>query len=229
MAFAYATQNSIKGMAEFYNDLLENISDLNFVYLSSAPKRLMMKSHKKFLDSNKFPDGQLILRKSLFESSFDHKIENIEKVIEELKPKKLILIGDNGESDSEIFEFVYEKYADSIEIHQFIRRTYSAPTSDGSIEQVEFVTPVEICLSLEQAGLAVCPESYLVSVFLEVSSEIDVENFGSFYFHPYMDCYGYEWPLEDFSLPVLGIVKDLRDLLLEKCSQGFPLRQSSLK
>jgi len=214
LRFAYATENLIKGMPGLYNHVSKNIEDVKFVYLSSAPERLMRGSHSEFLKIHNFPEGELILRKTFNFSSFRHKFKNIEELVDANNPEVLILIGDNGEGDPEVFNAVIQEYGDDIEIYQFLRRTYSKPVPFSSYKRIEFVSPLEICLNLELHGLTACPEHLLRIIADEITHEFYTKDYGAYYFHPYMDCRGYEWPL----VKDLNFMSDLANLLDKKCN-----------
>jgi len=212
--YAGALVNEIKGMSELYTHFASEMPGLKFEYLSSAPKILMQKNHASFLDFNSFPNGVLRLREVFFDSSFEHKVKNIEQIILKQKPQTLILIGDNAEMDPEIYNFIDSKYSNKINILQFIRVTYplTAPLAEN---QTGFISPLEICLKVEEAGLAPCQDSLIEHFFQEMLSEESSSNFGSYYFHPYMNCKGYQWP--DLNLTSPEKLDEISSFLESKC------------
>lgn len=157
------------GMAQLYRLILnQNIQDSRIVYLSNAPQKIagipaLEYSHKTFLSYNEFPYGEVELRESL--SDQNHKIKQIRMLIEQQKPDLVILIGDNGERDPEVYHQAYNEYSARTKIVSFIHQMYSSqkpmytPNFLAKIgskiyeEQIGFVTPIEIALELKQQNL----------------------------------------------------------------------------
>lgn len=112
------------GMAELYRglDTPENV----FYYVSGSPQ-LIREKVGQFLEFNKFPQlNNLILKNSISDSTYEYKINAIEKLINEIKPDKVILIGDDTELDPEIYEYISKKFplrVESIYIHAIKERT----------------------------------------------------------------------------------------------------------
>lgn len=162
------------GMSQLYT-LLQRQHQAKVIYLSNAPDGYQGISpirtlHQTFLNYNHFPAGDLILRQDLKDRN--HKLTQLRKLLALEKPDVMILIGDNGERDSEILhQFAEEnKNNKALTVVSFIRQLYSS--KDKSIlekviegrltaevgkkitaEQVGFVTPVEVALELHQRGL----------------------------------------------------------------------------
>lgn len=157
------------GMAQLYQLILnENIADSKIVYLSNAPETvagipLMAISHQEFLSNNHFPKGELDLNESIFNS--DHKITEIRRLIEIEKPDLVILVGDNGERDAEVYHQAFLEYGGKYRTITFIHQLYSSkvpfylPNFMAEIgktlykEQVGYVTPVEIAIELNQQNI----------------------------------------------------------------------------
>ncbi|MEK6628877.1 MAG: phosphatase domain-containing protein [Bdellovibrionota bacterium] len=158
------------GMAPLYRLILnQNIQDSRIVYLSNAPKEIaglaaLEFSHKTFLGYNEFPPGTVALRENF--SDKNHKINYIRMLLEEQKPDLVILIGDNGERDPEIYHQIYNEYSSRTRIISFIHQLYS--TAEEPIftpkflskvgakifkEQIGFATPIEIAVELRQQNL----------------------------------------------------------------------------
>ena len=161
------------GMSQLYS-LLNAQKDIKIVYLSNAPQDLagvpaIRFFHQKFLDYNKFPKGDLLLRAD--PKDMNHKITQLRNLMQTESPTDVILIGDNGERDSAIYHQLTEEYKNqNIRFVTFIHQLYSAKrktTLDQilgtqlfsevgkviSAEQYGYVTPVEISLQLHQEGL----------------------------------------------------------------------------
>lgn len=159
--YAFDDKSRFMGMSELYQALVKANPDLQVVYLSRAPTWLMSKRHQRFLKNGLFPPGRYIGRSKL--SSDVHKLESLRQVINEVRPRKVVLIGDNGEKDAEVYQQVANEYrSQGIEFVQFIRVVYTRSLWSplGEIlqsAQVGFVTPFEVALELERARLLTVP------------------------------------------------------------------------
>lgn len=163
------------GMAELYQLILkQNRTASRIVYLSNAPQKIagipaLEFSHKSFLSLNGFPSGEVALRESVFDKN--HKINEIRRLLAREKPELIILIGDNGERDPEIYHQIYNEFSQRVRIVTFIHQLYMSdsvfylPDFLSEIgtriypEQVGFVTPIEIAVELKQQNL-LDPKSY---------------------------------------------------------------------
>lgn len=122
----------IPGMRELLYRAVENGHADKLYYVSKIPS-FLNDFHYEFLEKNTFPDGVLVTRG--FERNFKYK--NIKSILEYEKPKNLILIGDNGEADAEIYNKI-RKYAEqrNIKVRIFIRRAYSG--NQQSYPQIKY-------------------------------------------------------------------------------------------
>lgn len=122
LANTVQVNNSFLGMAELYHSLVQEKKADKIVYLSSAPNLLMKQLHKKFVARSGFPSGTLLL--SLNISNRNHKITALRKIIAEDKPRELILVGDNGERDVEIYHQLKTENPE-LKITTYIHQAYS--------------------------------------------------------------------------------------------------------
>jgi phosphatidate phosphatase APP1 len=68
-----------------------------------------------FLDLNEFPIGPLLLRDSgIGADTSDHKIKTLHELMDRFAPLPVILIGDSGQHDADIYAKVAESFADRI-------------------------------------------------------------------------------------------------------------------
>lgn len=156
-----------RGMAELYQ-WLDRQQDTHIVYLSNAPREIagipaLDISHRTFLSLNKFPYGEILLRDDL--RNPHHKITELRRLVRTERPDVVILIGDNGEKDPEVYQQFFNESGGQVRVLTFIHQLYStepprfAPGILGEVgtrlhaEQVGFVTPVEIALELRDQGL----------------------------------------------------------------------------
>ncbi len=203
--YFHREENLISGMNGLYDQLVnhQHHNNIEIVYLTNAPKWLMEGHHKDFIQYNNFPKGEIYFRET--ESKNTHKLKTIRKLIEKKSPKRLILIGDNGEMDSYVYDKIYQEYGHRITILQFIRTTYPVAFDDNLMpHQVNFVTPVEICIALAIYNLDVCSEEFILKIIKDVFLETSSEEYGGYFFHPYMNCYGNKWPFKDKTNNILN-------------------------
>ncbi len=121
----------VAGTPEFYQHMASGTPGLGipyFVYLSSSPA-FLSRPLKAFLKNNAFPQGTVILKKSLTSGEHEsHKSGWLKKIVEQYPEKPLILIGDSGEKDPVIYQKFTEnndpnKLVKGIIIHQVSQKT----------------------------------------------------------------------------------------------------------
>ncbi|MFN3697389.1 MAG: phosphatase domain-containing protein [Pseudobdellovibrio sp.] len=149
------------GMASLYQLIVnQNPSLTKVFYLSNAPKEVlglepMRESHQALLETNKFPQGELILRDSLLDEGFKNR--TISNLVRQYNPKFVFFFGDNGEKDV----FTYEKASAELKALNigsltYIHQVYSSV--EGSFysfkgqalrpSQVGYATAVEVGIDL---------------------------------------------------------------------------------
>lgn len=145
-----------KGMSELYHHLVDeekgrDQKEVHIVYLSNAPEKGFGKIHRSFVRINNFPEGMLYLRRNFFDQN--HKFNTLDYLLKTHRPKRVILIGDNGERDAEIYqaakEKLFQKYG--VESQQIFIR-YAYPRSDKGKKILEgqypFLNAADIALTL---------------------------------------------------------------------------------
>jgi hypothetical protein len=167
---AFDVTTPFRGMAELYKLIVnENPLTTKVVYLSNAPEQIaqlpiLKYSHQTFLKYNNFPEGELDLREDIFTKN--HKITELRRLIETEKPDVVIMIGDNGEKDVDVYHqataeyhhlgiqmitFIHQLYATQIPFYKF--DFLAEQGRELYPEQNGFVTPIEISLQLNQENL----------------------------------------------------------------------------
>ncbi len=127
------TRLPFEGVAAFYKALEKgNNNDRNpFFYVSSSPWNLYP-FLVEFLRLNEIPGGALFLKDfgnhTIFNSSdhSTHKLESIEKILNTYTNLPFVLIGDNGESDPQIYTEIVRKFPARIKII-YIRNVRTEP------------------------------------------------------------------------------------------------------
>lgn len=155
LANARQTKNAFMGMPELYQALIKIPNATPMHYLSSAPQRIMEYYHRRFLSRNNFPSGKLVLNRKLIDH--EHKITSLRRMIEEYRPTKMILIGDNGERDTIVYAQIRKEFPD-IGGETYIHLAYSQagfeknqgkPLLDG---QIGWATSIDLASDLLQKG-----------------------------------------------------------------------------
>ena len=221
------------GMNDLYRLVKEDNPNIQFAYVSAAPKFLLEGSHEKLLQNGQFPVGNYFGRTNITSDNF--KLIRIRQLLDLIKPQKVIFFGDNGEKDASVIQLITQEYKDSgIQFFNFIHIVYSKqnpkyakkihPTYPG---QLTFVTPVEAALELRRRNLL--SETSIRSLVDQLSEQILNEKSGLrkgvVAFPSFMDCRGYQWPdsLRSEALIRKMLAEDSRiaklDLLKEKIQQ----------
>lgn len=115
------TRVPFEGVSAFYRALRKGLADENnpIFYVSSSPWNLYP-FLIEFLKIHDIPRGTLFLKDfgnhTIFNSSdhATHKTESIEKILDTYPHLPFVLIGDNGESDPQIYAEIVKKYPDRI-------------------------------------------------------------------------------------------------------------------
>jgi len=112
----------VPNMADFYNSLAEQQENVTFHYVSASPWQLYQPLHH-FMTTNGFPAGSFHLRPfrwkdssffKFFKSSYQHKITTIQSLITCCVGRRVILIGDSGEYDPEIYAEIARQYPEQV-------------------------------------------------------------------------------------------------------------------
>ncbi len=213
------------GMSQLYQLIInQNINSTHTAYISNAPKLIagepvMRISHEAFLSYNHFPKGDLLLRDSLLEKN--HKIKTIRQLVESMKPELVILIGDNGERDIEIYDqatkelshlgiqtqtYIHQLYSSKSLIHDVSQAllpdliTNNLPIELGQMilpGQVGFVTPIEIALDLKNKNLLdQFSLDWMINKIAPVilnEDYFDIDTLGSVTFPSFKNCTDFKW------------------------------------
>lgn len=110
-----------KSMPELFKQLQNDLESTLFAYVSSSPIQLLP-TLDLFIEQN-YPQGLIKLRQSTAwnqvlaskEESMAHKKSSITQLLNAYPNKKLILLGDSGENDPEIYLDILQNYSDRID------------------------------------------------------------------------------------------------------------------
>lgn len=100
----YYTYDAIAGMAELYQSLVRQ--GCMIIYVTSTPYQLSP-FLLKFLRSRGFPEGPVYPR-WLGYGRFGHKWRTVQRILSGLTDQKVVLVGDSGEQDLQIYRRLYD-------------------------------------------------------------------------------------------------------------------------
>jgi len=206
------------GMSKLYRSLRAAHNDIEFHYVSLAPKMIMGKQHLDFLKENKFPVTELHMNPGIKQDP-QLKQKVIRQLLAEKNPEMVINFGDNGQFDTVVYNQMDKEFP-KIPSVTYIREAYSRladsqhPTLPG---QVGFVTSVEVAIDLISRHLlpvaAYAPIEDIV--YKRLQKDDGNEHFGVMVFPGWQDCRDFRWTW-DIKNPSLKL-KAIRAAIAEKC------------
>ncbi|OFZ27102.1 MAG: hypothetical protein A2381_10620 [Bdellovibrionales bacterium RIFOXYB1_FULL_37_110] len=141
-----------------YKTTFQNIK---VYYVSGAPS-VVKYAGSLFVENTQFPKGEFYHRPNLKISTRDFKITQIEHILNQLDPKKkieVLLIGDNGEKDIEVYDEIVKKFSHTkIKFHVYIHMVYATEGDDKEIglkkvgNQIPYLTAVDLALDFYSKG-----------------------------------------------------------------------------
>ncbi|HEY6642175.1 phosphatase domain-containing protein [Povalibacter sp.] len=127
----FMQREAVPGAPELYARIAENNPGTLF-YLSASPRQLQS-AIQSFLDHHRFPRGVLLTKKITNDSSGDslhdqiaYKTGKLVDIFERLPHVSFTLIGDDGESDPEIYQALQQRYPARVKAI-WIRRVHPDP------------------------------------------------------------------------------------------------------
>ncbi|MBO9667169.1 MAG: DUF2183 domain-containing protein [Bdellovibrio sp.] len=218
--YAIDDESRFLGMSELYNAIaVENKIDRVF-YVSNAPEWLMGPTHLGLLKHGAFPVGIYFPR--TVNSKTTHKIITIREIMDRVKPTKVIMVGDNGESDAKFYAQIASEYP-GVEFHQYIRDVYLTSRYGGEGSMVNpgqefFVTPIEIALSLKNAGL-LSPRmttALIQHLVPQIVNEKGRDREGVLAFPKFVECKDFVWSWDD-QISIYPELSDLKAKIEKRC------------
>ncbi len=149
------------GMSQLINSIESENKNLQINYVSNAPELVMIPFHLSFLIENNFPQPGNTYLKVGFDQY--HKLRTIYRLLDEQRPDRVILIGDNGENDAQIYETVVKNYP-KIQFTVLIRIVYSMKGGGKALRsgQIPFVSSGDLALRLYSLGLMSWEPAYKI-------------------------------------------------------------------
>ena len=170
-------------------------------YVTGAPNKLSGFSLRFLLNSG-FPLGPVLPRESTDVSTLEHKVEAITRIIEHLPPSTIILVGDNGEHDVDVFARVRREFADrpgKYLIKSFVHRVTSENDPDPDLrgtpigeDQIAFVTAADLGLHFFTNHWI--DASQATEVMRVVESALAGEESRSRVIPRWVNCHGFRFP-----------------------------------
>lgn len=201
--------NVFMGMPELYHAIAKTPDLAAIKYLSNAPRKLIGDLHQRFLDFNNFPEGELVTRSwmQIF-SGNAHKLRSLRAFIKKYNPRSMILVGDNGEADAQIYAEIREEFP-AITGPTYIRQAYSSFGFDENFAkpmfsgQIPFASSIDIALDLYGKGLLEqrAVTELVRAIVPDLLEEGEDETTGRTAFPAWYDC-------RDFVLPALPLMLD---------------------
>lgn len=106
-------KRAFAGMSKLYQQFDQDGKEI--YYVSGSPEIISCRV-ENFLEENHFPQiGNLILRESLSVDTYKYKVEGIRKILNQLKPDSVILIGDDTQHDPEVYRDIDKEYPGLVE------------------------------------------------------------------------------------------------------------------
>ncbi len=137
-------QTEFAGLSKLYRQLEKVVS--RFEYVSGVPEQLKSVS-QFFIFWNLFPQGRLFARDTQFDT-VAHKLNAIDQVVRETLPARMLMFGDNGEHDAEIYDRASKKYLNTDSVI-FMHQLYDDEIPAG---QIAYLTSIDLTLSLHARG-----------------------------------------------------------------------------
>jgi len=224
---ARRTDNLFAGMNSLYRILSAENPDLEVYYVSNAPPWLMRKKHTEFLTKNGFPmtEGSLKMRPDVTDKEF--KVKMISSIIDQEKPTTVIMVGDNGEHDTELYSQIEQKYskASKMRILSYIHMVYHTQNSEDTGKPLEpkqkgFATSWDLLLQLRQEGFVSADSTQLfLNAFAQtLASEPNNLKLGSLIFPAWVNCRDYKWTAQDQDLASSAEAIAVKAKIQERCS-----------
>ncbi|MBC7430120.1 MAG: DUF2183 domain-containing protein [Bacteriovorax sp.] len=164
-------EEAFAGMSELYQAMAKK--DATVYYVSGSPKIIRFRVID-FLEDNKFPQAKnLILKNKTSDDTYKFKVAAIRELINKIHPDKMILIGDDTEHDSEVYDTISQENPGVVE------GIYIRAVQNKALNNQNFFSAVEIAGSeLLKGSLNVSDLASVTKGFVEQShcSGISIKN-----------------------------------------------------
>lgn len=228
----YLNEIEFGGMNAVYRLFQSQISKVKIYYVSNGLRFMGINSvPATFLAANNYPQAAHLSLRSSLDFYMNTKVDRIVEIIKKEKPSQLILIGDNGEQDTEVYAKIrslYPQIPALTFIHQvYSTRSYPEVGKNLETEQIGYVTSVDLAMELYARG--VIYENGIDWLMAQVMPSLLVENSssgGNLVFPKWLDCRDFKlgaWSQDAVLLQTLknpktqAYLPKLIDRLYDKC------------
>lgn len=222
------TADQFLGMLSLFR-LIEKQNPQTYIYyVTNAPDAYGLNFLPAlYLYNNNFPQQEnLSLNDDSTAVDIQKKVPRISKLIDYMQPKKLILVGDNGQVDIGVYQEIRRRYP-SIPAEIYIHQVYSVNSVDQQgarlmAGQKGFVTAIDIATDLFRQG--VIKENGLTWLAQKTIPQILAESYvggsGDTAFYSWMDCRDYHFSSDtnDLPLSIQTMMKSYFAKLSKRCS-----------
>lgn len=181
VAYSVFNDSLFYGMDLVYRSL--HTPNTEFFYLSNGWRPTVEESHQAILNDFNFPSPENYIPRNLKQiiKKEAHKKLRIAEIVKKARPDILILIGDNGEKDPQIYHDMTQKLQEdkktqnsSLKIFTFIHTVYK-PDHENALfpEQVDFATAAELAALLNEKNIL--PLDKALNVVKNVTQKIHSE------------------------------------------------------
>lgn len=213
--YALDDESRFTGMAALYHLITQDAPEFGgVIYLSNAPTWLMKDTHLDFLTNGEFPKGTYIGRTT--DSAASHKLNRIREILNKEKPDRVILVGDNGENDPLFYSMIQMEFSSQgIEFIPFLRLITDTPIQP---KQTAFVTPIEVALTLREAGLlSTRATDWLVQAVLPtLVTQRTLMDVGVVSFPGYIHCSEFKWKWDKY-MQEYKTLQNLKNRIERRC------------
>jgi hypothetical protein len=114
LARAALSEKAFAGMSTLYQEISEQ-NERSTVYFVSGSPEIFRRSLTEMLAANEFPGPWVLTLRDLSMPTREFKTTKIKEILDTLPLEaKLILVGDDGEADPEIYATILQKYPDRV-------------------------------------------------------------------------------------------------------------------
>jgi hypothetical protein len=156
---------AFRGLSEIFSYLDQ--AGMEIYYVSAVVDPFVGMS-ENFLETNGFAQRENFFYKGWFEDTVEFKVARIEEILNSTAPDEIILIGDNGDHDVEVYSRIAGEYPN---VHSFIHKLYQHNPIDPG--QAIYLTGADLAVQFEARGWLTPDQSgkVLSGLMQDLSSE----------------------------------------------------------
>ncbi|RYZ82139.1 MAG: DUF2183 domain-containing protein, partial [Proteobacteria bacterium] len=149
------SESRFLGMSETLSLLVQDKPWVQIAYMIQPPELVIGKFQAAFLKQQKFPAGRYVYRSENY--TLEERLESLRKLVLAEAPERVVLIGNNGGDDVELFQKFAQEFP-QIEFVTYIHVLYSTNATfevgrNLYARQTGYVTALELLFDLQQRKL----------------------------------------------------------------------------